>query len=193
MSEELAARPGTSAGTTSAVTLRAARAEDATPLAELAALTFPLACPPDMPAEDQRAFIAAHLTAEHFRAHLRAPGHLVLVAEDVGALVGYTLTLVGEPLDAELAAVLADPARSAYLSKCYLHPAAQGSGVAGRLMSATLDAAREAGANGVVLGVNGRNARAQAFYRRAGFAVVGGRTFAVGRRVERDLVLFRPL
>lgn len=189
MSEELAARRGT----TSTVALRVARADDAIALAELAALTFPLACPPDMPADDQRAFIAAHLTAEHFRAHLRTPGHLVLVAEDAGRVVGYTLTLVGGPLDEELAAVLTDPARTAYLSKCYVHPDAQGSGVAGRLMSATLDATREAGATGVVLGVNGQNARAQSFYRRAGFAVAGERTFTVGRRVERDLVLFRAL
>ena len=44
-----------------------------------------------------------------------------------------------------------------------------------------------------MLGVNGQNARAQAFYRRAGFAVAGERTFTVGRRVERDLVLSRTL
>lgn len=173
--------------------LRPARPADAPALAELAAATFPLACPPDMPAEDQQAFIAGNLTAGHFRQHLATPGHLVLVAEDDDALVGYTLTLVGEPLDAELAAVVDDPARTAYLSKCYLLPTAQGSGLAGRLMTATLDAAREAGATAVVLGVNGRNARAQAFYRRAGFAVAGERRFVVGMRTEHDLVLSRAL
>lgn len=173
--------------------MRAGRIDDAQALAELAALTFPLACPADMPAADQRAFIAAHLTAEHFAGHLSTAGHLVIVAEDAERLDGYTLTLVGEPLDPELSAVVADPTSTAYLSKCYVHPRAQGSGLAGRLMAATLDTARAAGAVQIVLGVNGQNARAQAFYRRAGFAVAGERTFTVGRRVERDLVLSRTL
>lgn len=175
------------------IELRPGRPEDAEALAELAALTFPLACPPDMPAADQQAFVAAHLTAEHFVAHLARVGHLVIVAEDAGRLVGYTLTLVGEPLDAELAAVVDGPEQVAYLSKCYVHPDAQGSGLAARLMGTTLDAARTAGARTVVLGVNGQNVRAQAFYRRAGFSVAGERTFTVGQRVEQDLVLTRTL
>lgn len=169
--------------------IRAARADEAAALAELAAATFPLACPADMPAADQEAFIAGHLTATHFTDHLRTPGHLVLVADDGGALVGYTLTLIGEPLDADLDAAPG----TAYLSKCYLLPTAQGSGLAGRLMSATLDAARAAGAPTIVLGVNGQNARAQAFYRRSGFTVSGERTFTVGARTEHDLVLSRAL
>jgi tRNA (guanine37-N1)-methyltransferase len=74
-----------------------------------------------------------------------------------------------------------------------VHPDAQGRGVAGTLMTATLDAARAAGATGTWLGVNGENQRAQAFYRRSGFAVVGERRFQVGGRVEHDLVLHRPL
>ncbi|MEV7973628.1 GNAT family N-acetyltransferase [Cellulomonas sp. NPDC089187] len=169
--------------------IRPALTAEAHAVAELAAATFPLACPPDMPNADQQTFIAGHLTAAHFAEHLRTPGHLVLVAEHEGALIGYTLTLIGEPLDQDLGAVPG----TAYLSKCYLIPAAQGTGVAGRLMTATLDAARASGAPAVVLGVNGQNARAQAFYRRHGFEVAGERTFTVGARTERDLVLTRTL
>lgn len=175
------------------VSVRRAEPSDAEALAALAAVTFPLACPPSMPAEDHRAFIAAHLTAAHFDTHLRAPGHLVDVLDDSGALVGYSLTVCGEPLDAGLAAALADPAHTGYLSKFYLHPDAQGGGLAPRLMDAVVEGARESGAAGVVLGVNGENTRAQSFYRRMSFEVIGERTFTVGQRVENDLVMYRKL
>ena len=46
---------------------------------------------------------------------------------------------------------------------------------------------------GIWLGVNQQNARAQAFYVRSGFAVVGTKHFTVGTRVEDDYVLERPL
>lgn len=177
----------------SALTVRRADPSDAEALAALAAVTFPLACPPSMPAEDHRAFIAAHLTAAHFDTHVRTPGHLVDVLDESGMLVGYSLTLVGEPLDAELAVTLTDPARTGYLSKFYLHPDVQGRGLAPRLMDAVVESARESGVGGLVLGVNGENTRAQSFYRRMSFEVIGERTFTVGQRVEHDLVMHRKL
>ena len=53
--------------------------------------------------------------------------------------------------------------------------------------------ARDRGAQGMWLGVNQLNARAQAFYTRSGFAVVGTKHFQVGGRLEDDYVLERPL
>jgi tRNA (guanine37-N1)-methyltransferase len=180
---------------TAAVTVRPATAADVPEIAALAALTFPLACPPSSTAADQAAFIAAHLSPAHVAGWVAAADHSVLVAQDAaGALVGYTLVIhqADGPPEPEMAAIV--PLRPvAYLSKCYVHPAAQGQGVAGTLMTATLDAARAAGAAGSWLGVNGENLRAQAFYRRSGFAVVGERTFRVGERTEHDLVLHRAL
>jgi tRNA (guanine37-N1)-methyltransferase len=177
------------------VTVRPAAGADVPEVAALAALTFPLACPPSSTAADQAAFIAAHLTPEHVAGWLAAEDHMVLVAQDDdGVLLGYTLVVhqADGPAEPEIAAVVPS-APAAYLSKCYVHPDAQGRGVAGTLMTATLDAARAAGATGTWLGVNGENQRAQAFYRRSGFAVVGERRFQVGGRVEHDLVLHRPL
>lgn len=177
----------------SALSVRRAAITDAEALSTLAAVTFPLACPPSMPAEDHRAFIAAHLTAAHFDIHLRTPGHLVDVLDDSGVLVGYSLIVCGEPLDAEIAAPLTGPERTGYLSKFYLHPDAQGGGLAPRLMDAAIESARGSGVDGLVLGVNGENTRAQSFYRRMSFDVVGKRTFTVGQRVEHDLVMYRKL
>lgn len=180
---------------TGTVTIRPAAAADVPEIAALAALTFPLACPPSSTAGDQAAFIAANLSPEQVAGWVAADDHLVLLAQDAdGALLGYTLVVHQDdgPAEPEIAALV--PLRpAAYLSKCYVHPGAQGGGVAGALMSATLDAARAAGAAGTWLGVNGENLRAQAFYRRCGFAVVGERRFQVGGRTEHDLVLHRAL
>ena len=43
------------------------------------------------------------------------------------------------------------------------------------------------------LGVYDKNARAIAFYRRAGFAVAGTATFAVGQDIQSDLIMEKSL
>jgi tRNA (guanine37-N1)-methyltransferase len=60
-------------------------------------------------------------------------------------------------------------------------------------MSASLDLARDLGAAGVWLGVNQHNARAQRFYAKSGFAVVGVKHFTVGSVLEDDFVMERQL
>ena len=50
-----------------------------------------------------------------------------------------------------------------------------------------------AGAAAVWLGVNRTNIRAQRFYRKHGFDVVGTRTFRLGSALEDDFVMVRPL
>lgn len=174
------------------MTVRTATAADLDALVELAALTFPLACPPDMPEADMAAFVAQHLSVERFRAHLANPAAEVLVVDDGAGLAGYTLTFDGEPYDAAIAA-LVQQRPTVELSKCYADPRAHGTGVSARLMEAVLERARARGAASVWLGVNGRNERAQRFYAKHGFTVVGERRFVVGGRTEDDLVLERAL
>lgn len=174
------------------VVVRTAQPSEADALAALAAATFPLACPPTSTPEDHAAFIAEHLTPERFADYLADAARDLLVADDDDTLVGYTMLVAGEPYDAGVAEVV--PLRpTVELSKCYVLPGRHGGGVAGALMSASLDVARRRGAGGVWLGVNGENARAQAFYARSGFAVVGERRFTVGDQVHHDLVLHQPL
>ncbi|MGY4645451.1 GNAT family N-acetyltransferase [Cellulomonas sp. URHB0016] len=198
---------------------RPATASDIVPLAELAALTFPLACPPGSTAADQQQFVAAVLSTARFAEYLADPSRAVLVAEvdraengsddradDQGddraaepddrtgpaPLAGYTMLVEGEPTDDDVRAALT-LRPTIELSKCYVHPDHHGSGVAHALMGASLDVARDRGAHGMWLGVNQQNTRAQAFYARSGFAVVGTKHFSVGSRVEDDYVLERPL
>ncbi|GAA2092827.1 GNAT family N-acetyltransferase [Aeromicrobium tamlense] len=174
------------------MTVRPATEADLPALADLAARTFPLACPPDMPEASMTAFVAEHLSLERFAQYLAHEVAEVLVAEDDGVLTGYTLTFAREPYDDHLAS-LVRLRPTVELSKCYADPTAHGTGVAARLMEAVVESARAAGAASVWLGVNGRNARAQRFYAKQGFEVVGERRFVVGAHTEDDLVLERQL
>ena len=175
------------------VRVRRAGVADATALARLAAVTFPLACPPGSTWADQQAFLSRHLSAERFAEYVADPARLVLVADDGrGGLLGYTMLVHTEPADPDVRTALT-LSPTVELSKCYVHPDHHGSGLSGRLMAATLDAAGATGAAGVWLGVNQLNGRARAFYARHGFAVVGTKHFVVGSRVEDDFVLERAL
>jgi tRNA (guanine37-N1)-methyltransferase len=174
------------------VAVRRPGADDVPALAALAAVTFPLACPPSSTPADHAAFVAAHLTPERFAAYLADDDRDLLVADDAGELVGYTMLVAGEPSAADVAAAV--PLRpTVELSKCYVLPGRHGAGVAGALMAASLDAARSRGAAGVWLGVNGENTRAQRFYLRSGFTPVGTRTFRVGTQQHHDQVLHHPV
>lgn len=173
--------------------VRLARPDDVPALAELAALTFPLACPPSVTPADAAAFIAEHLSVDAFATALGDPGRRVLVVPDeAGALVGYALLVLGEPHD-EGAAAAVTIRPTAELSKCYVHPDRHGGGAAAALMSASLHLARRLGAAGVWLGVNQHNARALRFYAKSGFVVVGVKHFTVGTVREDDYVMERAL
>lgn len=172
------------------VTIRVAGAADAAALADLAAVTFPLACPPHTTAAAIDEFLRDVLSERNFEEYLADPDRVVLVVEDGGMLLGYTMLVFGEPTDADAdAAVGIRP--TVELSKFYLRPEAHGGGAAATLMGATLDAARGRRAAGVWLGVNQLNARAIRFYEKHGFRVVGQKRFLVGGEYESDFVLER--
>lgn len=168
-------------------TVRVALAADAAVLAAVAAVTFPLACPPSTTEASKAAFISAHLGEEHFRGYLADPARDLLLAEVDGEAAGYTMLVAGEPHDPDVAsAITVRPIVE--LSKCYALPEHHGRGVASALVEASIAAARSRGAVGVWLGVNQQNERANAFYAKSGFAIVGTKRFLVGRHYEDDFV-----
>jgi diamine N-acetyltransferase len=176
--------------------IREATAADAAQLAALAAVTFPLACPPGTLPEDIRGFLATQLSAARFAEYIADPSRVVLTAEDDGELVAYSMLVAEEPADPQVAAALtATP--SVELSKCYVHPDHHGQGLSHALMQASIDwAGRERnGRTAVVLwlGVNQQNARAIAFYGKSGFRRVGTKHFTVGAVTHDDFILARPL
>lgn len=170
--------------------VREATGADAERLAALAALTFPLACPPHTTEAAKAAFIAANLSAESFEGYLSDPRRSLFVAEEHGELVGYTMLIAGEPADADVAAAVTRRP-TIELSKCYVHPDAHGAGVAGALMTQSIADAAASGAASIWLGVNQLNARAQRFYGKHGFVRVGVKRFLVGDRYEDDFVYER--
>jgi len=169
-------------------TVRQATVVDAAALHELAAATFPMACPPGTPQADIDDFIAHHLSRDDFSAYLTDPDRSLLLAEVDGRAAGYTMLIVGEPIDPDVArAITVRP--TAELSKCYVRSEQHGAGLAATLMAATLQAAWELGVASVWLGVNQQNERAFRFYQKSGFVVVGTKHFHLGDREEDDHVL----
>ena len=164
--------------------IRLATAADAASLAELAAETFPLACPPGNTAEDIQSFIDGNLLEQHFAAYLADPDKVILVADD---FQGYTLTVFKEPTDPDVVKALTQTP-SAELSKCYVRAGNHGTGLASQLMQATIELARSRGSVAVWLGVNEHNAKANRFYEKHGFAKVGNKRFKLGDKWEDDYV-----
>ncbi|WP_459547078.1 GNAT family N-acetyltransferase [Nocardia sp. X0981] len=170
------------------VTVDQAGLWDAEALSDVAAATFPMACPPGTALEDIEAFLADVLSGERFGEYLSDPARTVLKAVDRDEIVGYAILHSGTPTEPEVAAAVAlDPVIE--ISKMYVLPGHHGTGVSSALMQVALDRAREAGYAGVWLGVNQQNTRAQRFYAKYGFQQVGTRTFTVGREVHHDYVL----
>jgi ribosomal protein S18 acetylase RimI-like enzyme len=168
--------------------IRKATEDDAGRLAELAGVTFPLACPPGSSPADIAAHLANTLSEEHFRAYAADPDITILVIEATGELRGYSMLVARPAQDPEVASALSLlPATE--LSKCYLHPDHHGLGAAAELMQATVESAATAGALGLWLGVNSENAKAIRFYEKSGFSKVGTKTFKLGNTVEHDFVM----
>jgi len=172
--------------------IRPATTDDAALLHRVAAETFPLACPPHTTEESIAAFIAEHLSQAAFARYLADAERALFVAEADGEPAGYTMVVFGEPGDADVAAsVTARP--TAELSKVYVREGFHGAGVAAALVDASVAAARDRGARTLWLGVNQENERANRFYAKQGFELVGTKRFLVGDRLEDDFVRERSL
>ena len=166
---------------------------DLSELADVAARTFPLACPPAATPENIAAFIDENLSQARFRDYLSDPDRAVLAARaEDGRIAGYAMLIRGVPDDDDVQrAVALRPAVE--LSKMYVLPDSHGAGVSAALMTAALHHAAELDAKSVWLGVNQLNQRAQRFYAKHGFTINGTKTFRLGEGVEHDYVMVRPL
>ncbi|GAA5106777.1 GNAT family N-acetyltransferase [Nocardia iowensis] len=170
------------------VTVDRAGLWDAEELSDVAAATFPLACPPEATSDDIDIFITDVLSGERFGEYLSDPARTVLKAVAGDDIVGYAMLIAGDPVDPEVAkAVNLRPVVE--ISKMYVLPGHHGSGVSTALMIACMERAREGEFAGVWLGVNQENVRAQRFYGKHGFSTVGTKTFTVGSQLHHDFVM----
>ena len=183
------------AGAAERLEVRLAQLEDTVAVSELAARTFPDACPANLPQEAIDEHIAIQLSADVFDALISDPEcHRLFVAEVWGGLVGYVLTHIGsEALPADLVRPGRVEEGSAYLSKCYVDAAWRGSGIADVLLERAVADAGQAGHRAIVLGTNRGNKAAQAFYKKHGFRKRSTRTFDVGGVTNYDVVMVRDL
>ena len=172
--------------------IRPAAPDDAALLHEIAAITFPLACPPDALPESIQAFIDENLSVTAFERYLADPDRELFLAEESGVVVGYTMLVYGDAADTDVAAAVT-VLPTVELSKVYVHPGHHGGGVASALVEESVRAAEARGAASMWLGVNQFNARANRFYEKSGFAQVGTKKFKVGERYEDDFVRLRVL
>lgn len=163
--------------------IRACGPADATALSLVAQATFLESYADALPGAD----IVDHCEHQHAAARyaewLADPAHRLWIAETAtGAPIGYVmlsppdLPVPLEPGDLEL-------------KRIYLLSRFHGSGLGARMMATAREAAAQAGARRLLLGVYQLNARAIAFYARQGFAEAGVRKFVVGANTYDDLVL----
>jgi ribosomal protein S18 acetylase RimI-like enzyme len=167
-----------------------AESVDAIELAHIAALTFPLACPPTATPENIASFVDVNLSPARFGEYLRDPKRIILTARLDDRIVGYAMVVRGVSEDPGVQkAVEIRPA--AELSKLYLLPDYHGSGASAALMDSALAATADWDVRCVWLGVSKANQRAQRFYAKSGFKINGSRTFQVGDHLENDYVMIR--
>jgi len=169
-------------------TVRAVGPEEAGALAAFADRLFHETYAPTCRAEDVIAYRTANFTVEELGRELRDPRGIVLLVEVGGALAGYAQLRLGPPppgveVEAGQAAV--------EIARFYVDAPWHGRGVAQAMMRAVRDAAVEHRAGALWLTVWEHNPRAQAFYRKLGFRVVGAQTFVMGEDVQHDHVMTR--
>ena len=169
------------------LSIRWATTQDASALAEVAAETFPLACPPGTTEQNILLFMENKLSIDAFQGYLANPNYRLWLAVTDAGCAGYAMAIHGEPEDPDIAlAVAKRPTME--LSKIYVRVEHHGRGVSQELMSAVLEEAQASGAFSVWLGVNQLNERANRFYQNQGFKLVGTRYFQVGDSQEADYV-----
>ena len=168
-------------------TIRRATEADAALLAQLGARTFYDAFAAQNTPENMTAYLTKTFGTELQRAELADPQNSFLIAEDDGVAIGYAHLRTGKP-----PASVSD-SEAIELVRLYVSASLQSAGVGGRLMDACLNEARQGGYQTIWLGVWQQNIRAQAFYKRWNFSIVGEHTFQLGDDPQMDWLMKRPV
>ncbi len=120
-------------------------------------------------------------------AELAEPGNRFFIAWRDSHAAGYA------KLCASVPPPCIDLTRTVELERLYLHAEWHGLGVADALMNVCLAEARRKTCESMWLDVWDANVRAQAFYRKFRFELVGERPYIVGAQEQRHLLMYREL
>ena len=167
------------------IIIRQATVDDAKLLTDLSYTTFwdafahhPKNAPDDLAHYMRQAFNIDQITAE-----LGDPRSIFLIAEVDSKPAGYA-KLVKDYIEPGVSAE-----RPVELNRLYSHQEYLGKGVGQNLMDACFRRARDEGRDVMWLGVWEYNPRAQRFYEKNGFRVVGRHTFRLGSDPQTDLLM----
>jgi len=173
----------------SEILIRQAVPEDAKVLTDLAYTTFwdafahhPKNAPDDLNYYMRQAFSLGQIASE-----LADAKNIFLIGELENEAAGYAKIIIDniEPgITAE---------RPVELNRLYSHQRFLGQGVGQTLMEACFDRARQEDRDVMWLGVWEYNPRAQRFYEKNGFRVVGSHTFLLGDDPQTDLLMQRSI
>lgn len=169
----------------SEIEIRQANRDDAKLLTDLSYTTFwdafahhPKNAPDDLAHYMRQAFSIEQITAE-----LADPKSIFLIASIEDKPAGYA-KLVVDYIEPGITAT-----RPVELNRLYSHQEYLGKGVGQNLMDACFERARNDGRDVMWLGVWEYNPRAQRFYEKNGFRVVGKHTFQLGSDSQTDLLM----
>jgi len=171
------------------ISIRQATAEDAKLLTDLAYTTFwdafahhPKNAPDDLDHYMRQAFNLDQITLE-----LADARNIFLIAEIENKPAGYAKIII-DNIEPGIMAT-----RPVELNRLYSHQEYIGKGVGQNLMDACFERALEDGRDVMWLGVWEFNPRAQRFYEKNGFTVVGKHTFQLGTDPQTDLLMQKTL
>jgi diamine N-acetyltransferase len=164
-------------------TIRAANAVDAQALADFGRATFFETFGHLYPPEDAQTFSSQRFTLARSLADLCEEGRQIHLAFEGDNLVGFLdCGELGLPVSQQKA-----NARELY--RLYLDPSVKGTGLAQTLMGMAIEWAKAQGSKALYLGVYCDNARAQAFYRKYGFEIIGAYQFKVGNTLDDERIM----
>lgn len=173
----------------SSIAIRQATLEDAKALTDLAYTTFwdAFAHHPKNAPDDLNHYMRQAFTLEQTTKELGDEKSVFLIAELDGEAAGYAKLIT----DTTEEGITAE--RPIELNRLYAHQQFLGKGIGQALMDACFERAKTDGRDVMWLGVWEFNPRAQRFYEKNGFRVVGSHVFLLGEDPQTDLLMQKNL
>lgn len=171
------------------IEIRQATKEDAEMLKNLCYQTFWDAFhehPKNSP-EDMADYMATAFSLEQIKTELADTQNIFLIAEIENEAAGYAKLIVEsreEPIKAT---------KPLELARLYSHQKFLGKGVGAKLMEKSFAIAERLNCNAMWLGVWEFNPRAQKFYEKYDFRVIGQHIFQLGNDAQTDLIMIKNL
>ena len=165
--------------------IREARPKDAELLVELGKRAFREAFDTQTSPEDMAAYLDTSFSLDDIKTQLNNKDSLYLVVDLQTEPVGYAYLFPTQPHASIKDPMAIQLIRFYLLKKCY------GLGVGNTLMQSCLAESRARGYGTVWLSSWELNGRANAFYKKWHFKIVGRQKFVVGSDVQNDLIFMR--